>query len=149
MAAIRVLQVFTIMNRGGAESMIMNYYRNINRDKIQFDFLVHRKEKGSFDDEINSLGGRIYNLNPINPIFPNLYYKELRTFFKHHQEFNVIHSHLNTFSCFPLKIAAEFNIPCRIAHAHIAIADIKLNDLLHNKEKRVNGYLEMKLILQL
>tara|TARA_R110002033_G_scaffold143987_1_gene182085 strand:- start:2326 stop:3465 length:1140 start_codon:yes stop_codon:yes gene_type:complete len=134
MAAIRVLQVFTIMNRGGAESMIMNYYRNINRDKIQFDFLVHRKEKGSFDDEINSLGGRIYNLNPINPIFPNLYYKELRTFFKHHQEFNVIHSHLNTFSCFPLKIAAEFNIPCRIAHAHIAIADIKLNDLLHNKE---------------
>ena len=41
---IRVLNLFTIMNRGGAETMVMNYYRNIDRNKIQFDFLVHREE---------------------------------------------------------------------------------------------------------
>lgn len=131
---IKVLQVFTMMDRGGSESMIMNYYRNIDREKIQFDFLVHRKEKCDFDDEIENLGGKIYRLSPINPIFPGKYYQELRTFFKNHTGYSIIHSHLNTFSCFPIKIAKEFNIPVRIAHAHIAIEKIRLVDLIPNKE---------------
>ena len=129
MAPIRVLQVFTIMNRGGAESMIMNYYRNIDRDQIQFDFLVHRKEKAAFDDEIERLGGKIYKLDPINPVSPAKYYEALRAFFKAHSDYAIVHSHLNTFSNFPLKIAKEFNIPCRIAHAHIAISDITLSSI--------------------
>ncbi|WP_166966413.1 glycosyltransferase family 1 protein [Yeosuana marina] len=134
MSVVRVLQVFTVMNRGGAESMIMNYYRAIDRTKIQFDFLVHRKEKGAFDDEIESLGGRMYKLTPINPLLPNNYYKALRAFFKTNQQYKIVHSHLNTFSCFPLKIAKEFNIPCRIAHAHIAIEPIKLKDVIQKNE---------------
>ncbi|WP_299896341.1 glycosyltransferase family 1 protein [uncultured Aquimarina sp.] len=134
MGVIRVLQVFTIMNRGGAESMIMNYYRKIDRSQIQFDFLVHRKEKAAFDEEIENLGGRIYRFDPINPLFPGDYYNKLRDFFKKHSEYSIIHSHLNTFSCFPLKIAKEFNIPCRIAHAHIAIDDVSLGSLFSNKE---------------
>ncbi|WP_109437695.1 glycosyltransferase family 1 protein [Aquimarina sp. AU119] len=134
MAITKVLQVFTIMNRGGAESMIMNYYRNIDRDKIQFDFLVHRKEKAAFDDEIESLGGKIYRMDPINPFFPGEYYNRLRTFFKEHTEYAIVHSHLNTFSSFPLKIAREFKIPCRIAHAHTAFENIKLRNFIPNKE---------------
>ena len=134
MALIRVLQVFTIMNRGGAESMIMNYYRKLDRNKVQFDFLVHRKEKAAFDDEIENLGGKIYKFNPISPFFPKKYYNELRTFFKEHSEYSIIHSHLNTFSSFPLKIAREFNIPCRIAHAHIAIDKVNLSSFLSQKE---------------
>ncbi|GAA0720711.1 glycosyltransferase family 1 protein [Aquimarina litoralis] len=134
MGVIRVLQVFTIMNRGGAESMIMNYYRKIDRSQIQFDFLVHRKEKAAFDEEIENLGGKIYRFDPINPLFPGDYYNKLRDFFKEHSEYSIIHSHLNTFSCFPLKIAKEFNIPCRIAHAHIAIDDVSLGSLFSNKE---------------
>ncbi len=136
MGAIRVLQVFTIMNRGGAESMIMNYYRKIDKDKVQFDFLVHRKEKAAFDDEIESLGGKIYRFDPINPLFPGDYYQKLRLFFKEHKEYDVVHSHLNTFSCFPLKIAKEFDIPCRIAHAHIAIDDVSFMSLFSNKESK-------------
>ncbi|AXT49820.1 glycosyltransferase family 1 protein [Aquimarina sp. BL5] len=134
MTAIRVLQVFTIMNRGGAESMIMNYYRKIDREKVQFDFLVHRKEKAAFDDEIESLGGKIYRFDPINPLFPGDYYNKLRVFFKNNSKYSVVHSHLNTFSCFPLKIAKEFNIPCRIAHAHIAIDDVSILSLFSQKE---------------
>ncbi|WP_378173671.1 glycosyltransferase family 1 protein [Aquimarina sp. SS2-1] len=134
MATIRVLQIFTIMNRGGAESMIMNYYRKIDKDKVQFDFLVHRKEKAAFDDEIESLGGEIYRFDAINPLFPGDYYQKLRSFFKEHQEYAMIHSHLNTFSCFPLKIAKEFNIPCRIAHAHIAIDDVSFSSFFSQKE---------------
>ncbi len=134
MSMMRVLQVFTVMDRGGAESMIMNYYRSIDRDKVQFDFLVHRKEKGAFDEEIDSLGGKIFRMNPISPFFPNKYYEELRKFFKEHTEYTVVHSHLNTFSCFPLKIAKECNIPCRIAHAHIALDKVSLGTFFAQKE---------------
>ena len=59
---IRILHIVGIMNMGGLENFIMNIYRNIDRDKIQFDFLVTREEKGIFDDEIKSLGGKIYNI---------------------------------------------------------------------------------------
>lgn len=114
---VRVLQVFTILNRGGAESMIMNYYRNIDRSKVQFDFLVHRPERGAFEDEIESMGGKVYRMPQINPLFPHKYYKELDKFLKVHN-YKVIHSHINTFSSFPLKVAKKNKIPCRIAHAH-------------------------------
>ena len=59
MEPVRVLNLFTIMNRGGAETMVMNYYRKINREKVQFDFLVHREEEGAYEQEIKELGGRI------------------------------------------------------------------------------------------
>ena len=126
MPVIRILQVFITMNRGGAESMIMNYYRNIDRTKIQFDFLVHNKERSAFDEEIESLGGKLFIMSKINPFY---YYKNLKHFFKAHTEYSIIHSHLNTFSCFPLRIAKKFNIPVRIAHAHTATQKIKFKDL--------------------
>ncbi|MFH6769249.1 glycosyltransferase family 1 protein [Gaetbulibacter aquiaggeris] len=132
MTPIRVLQVFTIMDRGGAESMIMNYYRKIDRSKIQFDFLVHRNKKAAYDDEIKALGGNIYKLPSINPFYPKSYYKKLRALFDAHNDYSIVHSHINTFSCFPLKIAREFNIPCRIAHAHIALDTFSLRTIIRN-----------------
>ena len=54
---IRVLQVVTYMGRGGLETMLMNYYRHMNRDKVQFDFLVHRDFEADYDQEILSMGG--------------------------------------------------------------------------------------------
>ncbi|HHX68645.1 MAG TPA: glycosyltransferase family 1 protein [Gallicola sp.] len=131
-SVIRVLQVFTILNRGGAESMIMNYYRNIDRDKVQFDFLVHRPERGAFEDEIESMGGKVYRMPRINPLFPNKYYKELDKFLKTHN-YKVIHSHINTFSSFPLRIAENNNIPCRIAHAHIALEGLNFKNVFSSK----------------
>ncbi|NER15577.1 glycosyltransferase family 1 protein [Spongiivirga citrea] len=128
MVGIRVLQVFTIMDRGGAESMIMNYYRALDRSKIQFDFLVHREKRGHFDDEIEKLGGQIFRMNPINPFFPNSYYVQLRSFFETHKNYKIVHSHINTFSYFTLKIAQEFGLPHRIAHAHIAMKKLTISD---------------------
>ena len=58
MDKIRVLHVVTYMGRGGLETMIMNYYRQTNRDKIQFDFLVHRDFEADYDKEIEALGGK-------------------------------------------------------------------------------------------
>lgn len=120
MKPVRVLQVVTIMNRGGLETMLMNYYRKIDRRKIQFDFMVHRFERGSYDDEIESLGGIIYRMSPIRPGKYRKYFKELDNFFDEHKEYKVIHSHINENSAFVLRAAKNANIPCRIAHNHVA-----------------------------
>lgn len=114
---IRVLHVVTHMNRGGLETMLMNYYRNIDRNQIQFDFLVHRSQRADYDDEIQALGGRTYRLPPLNPI--NVAYRaKLRHFFKHHPEYKIVHSHLDCMSAVPLKAAKEAGVPVRIAHSH-------------------------------
>ena len=59
---IRVLQVVGRMDRGGIETMIMNQYRNIDRTKVQFDFLAHFGREAAYNDEIRSMGGRIYEM---------------------------------------------------------------------------------------
>ena len=87
---VRVLNLFTIMNRGGAETMVMNYYRNIDRSKVQYDFMVHRQERGAYDDEIEALGGRIYRMPPIRPWTAGEYRKTVRAFYAEHPEYRVI-----------------------------------------------------------
>ena len=61
---IRVLHTFNIMNRGGAETFIMNVFRNIDKDHFTFDFLCESSKKGKFEEEINNLGGTVYRLAP-------------------------------------------------------------------------------------
>uniref|UniRef100_UPI004048D9F7 glycosyltransferase family 1 protein n=1 Tax=Mariniflexile sp. TaxID=1979402 RepID=UPI004048D9F7 len=124
---IRVLQVLTIMNRGGAETMIMNYYRNIDRNKVQFDFLLHRPQEGVFEKEIIALGGRIYKIPSISPKNYFSYTKKLDSFFKQHPEYKIIHSHLNALSSIVLKIAKNNGVSIRIAHSHTSLCHLNLN----------------------
>ena len=63
MKTVRVLQVLGGTSLGGAESRVMDSYRHIDRNRIQFDFAVHTREKGFFDEEIERLGG-IYTVSP-------------------------------------------------------------------------------------
>ena len=65
---IRVLHVVTYMGIGGLETMLMNYYRHIDREKVQFDFLVHRDFEAAYDRRIIELGGKIFRLPRLNPI---------------------------------------------------------------------------------
>lgn len=125
MAPIRVLQVVTHMERGGLESMIMNYYRHIDREKVQFDFLVHRQERAAFDDEIESLGGKIYRLPRLVP-WRGSYLNALNNFFDEHPEYKVVHVHQDCLSSVILKVAAQHKIPVRIAHSHCASQDKNL-----------------------
>ncbi|MEH7439021.1 glycosyltransferase family 1 protein [Neobacillus drentensis] len=106
------------MNRGGLETMLMNYYRQMDREKIQYDFMVHRSEDGHYDKEILELGGRIYRFPPIKPGNYRVYFRLLDEFFKEHTEYKVIHSHINENSSFVLRSANKVGIPCRIAHSH-------------------------------
>lgn len=61
---IRVLHVVAGMGRGGMETFIMNIYRKIDKNKVQFDFLVHTQDECAYDDEIQSLGGKIHRVCP-------------------------------------------------------------------------------------
>lgn len=114
----RVLNLITSLDRGGAETMIMNYYRHMDRTKVQFDFLVNREQIGAYEDEIRSLGGRIYRMGPMYPGQFNKYKKDFRNFLRSRPEYKIIHSHLEERSYFPLRIAKEEGVPIRIAHAH-------------------------------
>ena len=96
----------------------MNYYRHMDREKIQFDFLVHRDFRADFDDEIEALGGHIYRIPPMNPVSGS-YRKSLTNFFREHP-YRVVHCHLNYMSGIVLAAAKRAGVPVRIAHAHTA-----------------------------
>jgi len=116
--AIRVLQVVTQMHRAGLETMLMNYYRHIDRSKVQFDFLTHREGHFDYDDEIRSLGGRIYPMCPIRIKNFISYRNKLDSFFRTHPEYKIIHCHLDSLSTFVLLAAKKAGVPIRIAHSH-------------------------------
>ena len=122
---IRILQVVTYMGRGGLETMLMNFYRHIDREKLQFDFLVHRSERAAYDDEIESLGGRIYRLPQLVPWSAG-YLTSLNNFFDEYPEYKVIHVHQDCLSSVILKAAKQHDIPVRIAHSHNANQDKNL-----------------------
>lgn len=106
------------MNRGGAENAIMNYYRHIDRTKVQFDFLLTEPNKCQFEDEIISLGGRVYRVPLLRMSNPFPYLKAVSVFFDKHPEYKIVHSHTSSKSFFPLWIAKRKGIPVRIAHSH-------------------------------
>ncbi len=114
---IRVLQVVTYMQRAGLETMLMNYYRNIDRSQVQFDFLVHRDFEADYNNEIIDLGGKIYRLPVLNP-FGIEYLRKVDQFFRDHPEYKIVHSHLDCLAGIPLKYAKKNGVPVRIAHAH-------------------------------
>ena len=68
---LRVLHSVSNMGRAGIETMLMNYYREIDRSRIQFDFLANKPVPGEYDEEIRRLGGRVFVSPGLNPLhFP-------------------------------------------------------------------------------
>ncbi len=118
MKKIKVLVLITVMDRAGAETIMMNYLKNIDREKIQMDFMINRQGKADYESEIKKLGSKIYYISPIKPGSIIKYKKEFRQFLQKHPEYTIIHSNLEERSCFPLKIAKEMGIKTRIVHAH-------------------------------
>ncbi|WLR49128.1 glycosyltransferase family 1 protein [Halobacillus litoralis] len=113
---LRVLHVVVNMNRGGAETLIMNLYRNIDRSKVQFDFLTCKK--GVFDKEIEEMGGKIHRIPYVTDVGHRKYIKSLQKFFQENQNYRIVHSHMDKMSGFVLRAAKHADIPVRIAHSH-------------------------------
>ena len=104
------------MNRGGIESFMMNYFRCIDRERVQINFVVHGYEQGAYDKEIEQRGGEIYHV-PIKSKHPLAYQKELVKIFSN-SRYSIVHSHADAMGCWILKIAKHCGIPIRIAHSH-------------------------------
>lgn len=98
--------------------MVMNYYRAIDRSKVQFDFVVHREEEGDYEEEIRSLGGKIYRMMPLRPHTFGKYERQISAFFDEHPEYRIIHGQCSESGYFFYKEAARRGIPVIIAHAH-------------------------------
>ena len=94
----------------------MNYYRHIDRSRVQFDFFMDGYNKTLIDEEILDLGGRIIKLEPYEASM-RINMRQCRAAFTEGQ-YTIVHSHLNTLSCFPLYAALQAKVPIRIAHSH-------------------------------
>lgn len=132
MGTIRILHILHSMNRGGAENAIMNYYREIDRNLVQFDFLLTDQCKCLFDDEIKSLGGKIYRIRPLSLSNPLPYLIDVYRFLKDHREYQIVHSHSSSKSVFPLGIAKLLNIPIRISHSHNSKSEPGFKGIIRN-----------------
>ena len=127
---IRVLHILHSMNRGGVENALMNYYRHIDRSCVQFDFLLTDQLKCNFEDEILTLGGKIFRVPLLKMSNPLPYIKGVRNFFKAHPEYKIVHSHTSSKSFFPLFLAKELGIPVRISHSHSSKAEGGVNGMI-------------------
>ena len=133
---IRVLHVLGTTNLGGAESRIMDLYRHIDREKIQFDFLIHTTKEGFFDREIKRLGGKIYRLPSFRVYNYFAYKKACRDFFAEHGEFEVVQGHMTSTASIYLPIAKKEGIPMTIAHARSAGVDKGIKGFVTNIFRR-------------
>lgn len=126
---VHVLHVVGNMGIGGIETLIMNIYRNIDRSKVQFDFLIHNPTEGEYADEIKRMGGKIYRM-PVLRDKPHTYYwryfeykRALKRFFSEHPEIEIVHGHMTNTAAIYMPIAKKYgNVKCCIAHSHQSIA---------------------------
>ena len=116
---VRILVFGMTENPGGVESFLVNYYRNIDRSKIQFDFLCNSYEKVAYEDELISLGGRTYHFTSRHDS-PVRFRKELTAFFEEHApEYSAIWVNVCSLANIDyLKFAKKYGIGRRIIHSH-------------------------------
>ncbi len=115
---IRILHVVSVMDIAGMESYIMNMYRKIDCTKMQFDFLVHHRRRGAFEDEIESLGGHVYHTSLLDDWNLAKYLRELKALFSDHPEYRIVHGHLGSTAWLYLGMAKRCGVPWRILHSH-------------------------------
>ena len=117
----RILQVLGRLNRGGAENMVMNLYRAVDREKVQFDFVIHTDKHCDFTDEVISLGGKIFSAPRYNVKNHFAYKKWWNKFLSEHPEYKVIHGHMYSIASIYLKIAKKYGLTT-ISHSHSSSA---------------------------
>ena len=136
----RVLQVVKAMTRDGLETFIMNIYRCVDRNEIQFDFLVFTDEEAAYDSEILEMGGQIYHL-PCRSLHYYKYVSSLKRFFDNHN-YDVVHYHTNSLGNLePLIIAALCGVRIRILHSHNStVKGKKITRVLHRVNYALGVY---------
>ncbi len=138
---LRVLCVFSILDHGGSESMCMNLYRHIDREIVQFDFVKHTPDKGAFEEEILSMGGRIFEAPTYklyNTVSYCLWWKK---FLLAHPEYRIIHGHYFTISAVYFCVAKRLG-RITVGHIHASAMSSKIKDRLVH---RISKYTDIAL----
>ena len=115
---LRVLHSVSNMGRAGIETMLMNYYREIDRSRIQFDFLANKPVPGEYDEEIRSLGGRVFVSPGLNPLHFPRYRRYMAELLRDNPDIRIVHAHNEAMGYYALQSAKDAGIRVRIAHAH-------------------------------
>lgn len=126
---IKVLHCVSNMDRAGIETMLMNYYRNIDKKNFQFCFLCNKKKPGAYDDEIKSYGGKLFYSPGLNPLKWMKYHKTVKQIMLDNK-FDIVHVHNGAFGLQALIAAKSAGIKVRISHAHGTRIDHNLKALL-------------------
>lgn len=106
------------MNQGGVQSLIMSFYRNVDRSKIQFDFVVQDNVPHHFDDEIESLGGRIHSVPRMTTRSVKEFSEAFGQILEDNPDYQIVHAHQNWLNIIPLRVAKKYRVPIRISHSH-------------------------------
>ena len=113
---LRVLQIMGIVESGGVEAVIMNYYRHIDKSKVQFDFVMHKGGNTNYIDAVKSMGARVYEITPYTKNLFTFTYDIYKIIKKGH--YDIVHSNMNSLSVFPLFAAWLAGARVRILHNH-------------------------------
>ncbi|PGO33396.1 glycosyl transferase family 1 [Bacillus cereus] len=113
----RVLHIVSAMNRGGTETLLMNIYRKLDRNKVQFDFISHRNEQDDYDEEIIGLGGKIYKIPSLGKVGPYVYIKKLVGIMSDNC-YVAVHVHTDYQGGFAAVAAQMSGVKKRICHSH-------------------------------
>lgn len=133
---VRILHILGNTQLGGAESRIMDLYRHMDRSVVQFDFVVHSKEEGYFNEEIRKLGGRIFRVPRFHVLNYFSYCRAWKKLLQEHRdadgrsEFHMIQGHMTSTAAIYLPIARKCGIETTIAHARSAGVDKGLKGIL-------------------
>lgn len=141
---IRVVHVLSKMDQAGAETLVMNLYRNIDKNRFQFDFVVHADEVGYFDDEIKRMGGKIHHTFKYRGKNHRTYKKWWDDFFKSHR-YSLVHCHIRSTANIILSMAKKHNITT-IAHSHSSSNGTGIRSFVKNtNQKFINRYCDYRI----
>lgn len=112
---IRIAQIMGYMNGAGVEAVVTNYYKYIDKNKFQFDFICCEGSTNIPYEEIESQGGKIIIVPSYKKVFS--YHKKLKKVLKE-GKYKIVHSHINVLSFFSLFAAKKAGVSVRIAHSH-------------------------------
>lgn len=128
---IRVLQIMDNLNEGGIQAFVMNCYRNIDRQRVQFDFLVFKPGQQLYEEEIVDLGGIVYKCAGRREGIKKCH-NDIKKFFINHK-YDVVHYHASSLSFIaPIYYAKKNGVRTRIIHCHSSsFIGNKIHILLH------------------
>ena len=115
---IRILHSVSNMDRAGIETMLMNYYRHMDRERVQFDFLANKPKPGDYDEEIREMGGRVWVSPGLGPVKYPAYMGEMKRILRENPQIRIVHAHNEAMGFYALRGAQRAGLPNRIAHAH-------------------------------